>query len=242
VSTDPALRVHRDDGADLECDGVVLAADVAGLQRIVAASPDLGDAGWRARVAGLGIAPPFVVQRLWLDRPVRADRSPFLGTGGRPPLDNVSVLDRYEREAAEWAGRTGGSVVELHSYAATAGADSLRDRMLAQLHELFPETMQASIVEERVLCRDDCPRFAPGDHAQRPTVATPHPAVALAGDGIRIDLPVALMERAATTGWSAANHLLTHYGVTGHRLHTVPTQGRSVALRRLAQRERQLAR
>ena len=32
------------------------------------------------------------------------------------------------------------------------------------------------------------------------------PGLALAGDGVRIDLPVALMERAATTGWSAANH------------------------------------
>ena len=81
-------------------DGVVLATDVAGLQRIVDASPGLGDERWRARVAALGTAPPFVVQRLWLDRPVRADRPAFLGTGGRPPLDNVSVLERYEREAA----------------------------------------------------------------------------------------------------------------------------------------------
>jgi isorenieratene synthase len=242
LTTVPGLRVQCDNGEAFEADGVVLATDVAGLQRIVDNSPDLGDADWRARVAGLGIAPPFVVQRLWLDRPVQADRSAFLGTGGRPPLDNVSVLDRYEREAAEWCRRTGGSVVELHSYAVTEDQDGLRDRMVAQLRELYPETSHAGVVDERVLIRDDCPRFAPGDHAARPTVATPHPAVALAGDGIRIDLPVALMERAATTGWSAANLLLTHYGVAGHTLHTVPTQGRSGALRRLAQRERQLAR
>jgi isorenieratene synthase len=242
VTTDPGLRVHCDRGADFECDGVVLATDVAGLQRIVDSSPGLGDGGWRARIAGLGIAPPFVVQRLWLDRPVRADRPAFLGTGGRPPLDNVSVLDRYELQAAQWCRNTGGSVVELHSYPATQSPEGLRDRMLAQLHELYPETVHAGIVEERVLHRDDCPRFAPGDHAARPTVATPHPAVALAGDGIRIDLPVALMERAATTGWSAANRVLTHFGVAGHTLHTVPTEGRSGALRRLAQRERQLAR
>ena len=93
-----------------------------------------------------------------------------------------------------------------------------------------------------MLCRSDCPRFAPGDHAARPTVTTAHPAVMLAGDGIRIDLPVALMERAATTGWSAANRLLAHYGLAGHVLHTVPVQGRSGALRRLAQRERQSVR
>ena len=242
VTTDPHLRVHTDSGVDFDCDGVVLATDVTGLARIVGGSPDLGDSDWRARVAGLATAPPFVVQRLWLDRPVQADRAAFLGTGGRPPLDNVSVLDRYEREAAAWARSTGGSVVELHSYAVTGPREGLRDRMLARLHELYPETADADIVDERVLCRSDCPRFAPGDHAARPTVATFHRGVALAGDGIRIDLPVALMERAATTGWTAANHLLTHYGLAGHALHTVPIQGRFGALRRLAQRERLLAR
>ncbi|MGH3678184.1 MAG: FAD-dependent oxidoreductase [Mycobacterium sp.] len=242
VQTGPRFRVHCDSGVDLDCDGVVLAADVTGLQRIVDGSPSLGDAAWRARVAGLRTAPPFVVQRLWLDRPVHADRSAFMGTGGRPPLDNVSVLERYEHQAAGWAGRAGGSVVELHSYAVTGPRDGLRDRMLARLHELYPETTQAQVVYERVLCRSDCPRFAPGDHAARPTVTTPHPALVLAGDGIRIDLPVALMERAATTGWSAANHLLTHFGLAGHALHTVPVQGRSPTLRRLALRERQSAR
>jgi isorenieratene synthase len=154
-------------------------------------------------------------------------------------LDNVSVLERYEQEAADWAERTGGSVVELHSYAVTdpAAAEEagLRDALLARMHELYPETVGARVVAERLLVRDDCPRFAPGDYATRPAVATPTDGLALAGDGIRIDLPVALMERAATTGWTAANRLLSHYGVAGHALHTVPTRGRSAALRRLAE-------
>lgn len=242
VSTDPQLKVRCDSGLDFDCDGVVLATDVAGLQRIVEASPGVGDDGWRSRVATMGTAPPFVVQRLWLDRPVAADRAPFLGTGGRPPLDNVSVLERYERQAAEWSARTGGSVVELHSYAVTGPQDDLGDRMLARLYELYPEAKGANVVHERTLVRQDCPRFAPGDHAGRPTVTTPNPAIMLAGDGIRIDLPVALMERAATTGWTAANRLLARFGLAGHALHTVPVRGRSGALRRLAQRERQLVR
>ncbi len=244
TSVDPGPRFHVrcDSGAELDADGVVLATDVAGLQQIVGNSPGLGDEGWRTRVAALRTAPPFVVQRLWLDLPVDPGRAAFLGTGGRPPLDNVSVLERYERQAAGWARRTGGSVVELHCYAVTGPRDGLRARMLARLHELYPETARARIVGERVLCRSDCPRFAPGDHAARPTVATPHSGLALAGDGIRIDLPVALMERAATTGWSAANRLLTHFGVAGHALHTVPVKGRSATLRRLAGRERELSR
>ena len=170
----------------------------------------------------------------------RPDRAPFIGTGGRPPLDNVSVLDRYERQAADWSAAVGGSVVELHAYAVTAPDDGLRERLLGRLHELYPETAGANIIGERVLRRNDCPRFAPGDFAARPTVDHAHAGLALAGDGIRVDLPVALMERAATTGWSAANRLLAAIRRCGSR----PTNGSDQrplgALRRLANRERQL--
>jgi isorenieratene synthase len=226
----PTFRVHHS-GGSVDADAVVLAADIAGLQRIVEASADL-DAEWRSSVGSLRTAPAFVVQRLWLDRPVAPHRSAFLGTGGLEPLDNVSVLDRYEREAIDWARRHGGSVVELHSYAVAdgSGASGLVDR----LHEVYPETRDARVIAERILCRQDCPRFAPGDHAGRPGVVTPHPGLMLAGDGIRIDLPVALMERAATTGWSAANRLLRGWSLTGHPMHTVPTRGRNALLRRLA--------
>ncbi|BBX48766.1 NAD(P)/FAD-dependent oxidoreductase [Mycobacterium cookii] len=230
------VRVHCGTDREFAADAVVLATDVAGLRHIVAGSPGLGDAGWRRRVADLHTAPPFVVLRLWLDRPLRADRAAFVGTGGRPPLDNVSVLERYEREAAQWAARTGGSVVELHAYSVTGSGDEVRDALVARMHELYPETFGAAILDERLLRRDDCPRFAPGDFTDRPTVQTPDSRVVLAGDGIRIDLPVALMERAATTGWVAANQLLGGFGLAGHAVHTVPNGGRSALLRRLAAR------
>ena len=225
------FTVHTDAGERLDADAVVLALDVDGLRHVVDASPGLGDEPWRSRVSGLRTAPPFVVHRLWLDRPVGADRPAFLGTAGHEPLDNISVLERYEREAADWARRNRGSVVELHSYAArsesTAGA-------MAQLHALYPETAVARVRHERVLRRNDCPLFAPGTYQCRPAVVTPQPGLVLAGDGIRVDLPVALMERAATTGWLAANHLLGRWGLAGHRLCTVPTRGRSAVLRSLA--------
>ena len=219
-------RAHCDSGADFDCDGVVLATDVAGLQRIVDGSPGLGDDDWRARVATMGTAPPFVVQRLWLDRPVIPDRAPFLGTGGRPPLDNVSVLERYEREAAEWCDRTGGSVVELHSYSVTDPTTTSATGMLARLHELYPETCRTRRSSTNACCAATtapASRPATSPHGRRspPRIR----AVMLAGDGIRIDLPVALMERAATTGWSAANRLLAHFGLAGHDLHTVPVTG-----------------
>ena len=230
------LRVHTDDGNLIDADGVVLATDVGGLQQIVGASTGLGNADWRHRVAAMEVAPPFMVQRLWLDRPVDAGRPDFLGTGGLEPVDNISVVSNYERQAAEWARAHGGSVVEVHSYSVSGQEEQLREQMLARLHEIYPETAAAEIVTERILLRQDCPLFSPGSHATRPSVDTPVPGLMLAGDGIRIDLPVALMERAATTGWTAANRLLAGWGVSGHTLYTVPVQGRSPVLRRLAQR------
>ncbi|GHA44812.1 isorenieratene synthase [Streptomyces spiroverticillatus] len=217
-------------------DGLVLALDTAGLQRVVEGSPSLGDAAWRQRVAKLRTAPPFLVSRLWLDRPVAADRPGFLGTGGFGPLDNVSVLERWEGEAARWAARTQGSVVELHAYAVDPAADrtTVQDRALAELHRVYPETRDAKVVDARHEWRADCPLFEVGGHRERPGVRTPDPAVVLAGDLVRTSLPVALMERAATTGFLAANALLEQWGLRGQTLWTVPDRGRVPGLRALA--------
>ena len=229
-------RVARDgarwDVDGLSADGVVLATDVAGLQSVVSASPDLADADWRDRVRGLRLAPPFLVYRLWLDRPVAPERPAFLATGGLEPLDNISVLDRYERQAANWAAQHGGSVVELHAYACTG--EEVRKELVDRLRHLYPETADARIVGELVQWRQDCPLFGVGDFGRRPRVRTPFDGLVLAGDGIRIDLPVALMERAAATGWHAANCLLARWGVAGHELTTVPVRGRFRPLRALA--------
>ncbi|WP_328863318.1 FAD-dependent oxidoreductase [Streptomyces sp. NBC_00306] len=224
------------DGPVERYDAVVLALDVRGLRTVVSDSPHLGDAVWRENVERLRCAPPFVVSRLWLDRPVAADRPGFLGTSGFGGLDNVSVLDRWEGEAARWAGRTGGSVVELHGYAVDEGTDRLRmqERLVGQLHEVYPETREAEVVDARHEWRADCPMFPVGGYLTRPAVRTPHPSLVMAGDIVRTDLPVALMERAATTGFLAANALLERWGVRGHPLWTVPREGRSRTLRTLA--------
>ncbi|WP_323379730.1 FAD-dependent oxidoreductase [Streptomyces alkaliphilus] len=226
------------DGRDRPYDAVVLATDPGGLRKLVTASPRLGDPKWRERIGRLRTAPPFLVSRLWLERPVDADRPGFLGTGGFGTLDNVSVLERWEGEAARWAARTGGSVVELHAYSLDPGADRVKEqrRVLEQLHRVYPETRDIRTVDERHEWRADCPLFPVGGWVDRPTVRTDDPRVVVAGDGVRTDLPVALMERAATTGFQAANALLERWGVRGQTLWSVPNHGRSPLLRTLARR------
>ncbi|MBR8744629.1 FAD-dependent oxidoreductase [Nocardiopsis sp. MG754419] len=223
-------------GRSAHFDGVVLATDTGGLRRLVADSPGLGDGPWRSRATTLPSAPPFLVSRYWLDRPVRPHRQAFLGTAGHPGLDNVSVLDRYEDEAAAWAGRTGGSVVELHAYALSPGCDldSERTALWKQALTVYPEMRTARVVDSRHELREDCPSFPPGGYERRCTVTTPDPWLVVAGDHVRVDLPVALMERAATSGVLAANALLGRWGRRGRTVWSVPRRGRFGPLRALA--------
>jgi isorenieratene synthase len=217
-------------------DTVVLALDTAGLRSLVGRSPRLADAAWRERVGRLRTAPPFLVSRLWLDRPVDAGRPGFLGTAGYGSLDNVSVLERWEQEAARWSTRTGGSVVELHGYALPENADpdAQARHLIARLGNVYPETRDARVLDARHEWRQDCPLFPVGGYTDRPGVRTPQPGLMLAGDLVRTDLPVALMERAATSGFLAANAILQSWAVRGHPVWTVPNGGRNRLLRALA--------
>ncbi|KYF68766.1 isorenieratene synthase [Sorangium cellulosum] len=215
------------DRAPLPADAVVLAVTVPALRAIVASSPVIGDAAWRARVDRLAVTRPFVVWRLWLDRPTAPGRHPFAGTAGFGPLENVSLFHLFQNECRRWAERTRGSVVELHAYAVPPGIDeaALRADMLAGMHALCPELSGARVLHERWLWRQDCPAFAPGSSAERPGVETPSPGVVVAGDFVRLPFPAALMERAASSGILAANTLLARSGVESEPLRSVPRRG-----------------
>jgi len=215
------------DGQTTEADFVVLALHVPGLQAVVAESPDLDDPGFRRSVEGLALTHPFAVWRLWLDRSADPGRKPFVGTTGVGCLDNISLYHLFEDESRSWVDRHGGSVVELHAYAVDPGMSEpdVRADLLHAFHAFYPELEGARVVEERFLIRRDCPAFAPGSHAHRPGVPTPHEGIALAGDFVRLPIPSALMERAVASGFLAANHLLAPHGVRPEPLLSIPRRG-----------------
>ncbi|GAA1426463.1 FAD-dependent oxidoreductase [Microlunatus lacustris] len=221
------LEVTLGSGEQRRVAGVVVATDPATTRRLVTGSP-LFDADYAERVGAGRNAPPFAVWRLWLDRRADVERSPFLGTSGFGPLDNVSLLERFEDGARRWSDERGGSVVELHAYALRGIPDeaALRAELRSQLDVLYPELAGAEVVAQEWMVSEDCPLASTAPWQLRPDVATRDPRVVLAGDGVRCDYPVALMERAATTGWLAANALLAREGVAGHDVWTVPLRSR----------------
>lgn len=209
---------------DLTADAVVLAVDTRPLQALVADAGWLGDAPWRDRIAALRTAPPFGVGRRWLAGPVPW-ASAFLGTSGYGPLDNLSRLDAFEEGAARWSRGTGGTVLEVHGYALADTSDATRERLWHEASRLHPEIDALPVVAEEWLVADDCPLVDTSPWRDRPEVTTPDRRVVLAGDLVRCDFPIALMERAATTGWQAANTLLSGFGARGHDLWSPPMAG-----------------
>jgi isorenieratene synthase len=221
------------DRSDVEAGGVVVAVTVPALQKLVAASPGLDDPDWRASIRDLALTRPFAVLRLWLDKPVRNDRAPFVGTTGVGPLDNISVYHLFEDESRDWVDTHGGAIVELHAYAVDEGYDEpkLRQQLLDALHVFYPETRDAGIVEERFLMGQDCPAFAPGSHAKRPPVETPLAGLTLAGALVKFPVPSALMERAAASGFLAANLVLAGFDVEPEPISSIPGRGLLFRLR-----------
>jgi len=227
--TDPAsIQVLLSDATVITADAIVLAADPAALRTLVAQAKNIQGQQWRERIAATTNAPRFGVWRLWFDRPVRPERQAFLGTSGFGLLDNVTVLERFEAGAAQWAAAHHGSVVELHAYALPDGGSSAEftAALRSQLTAVYPETADAQILAEQWLINADCPLIDTSPWMCRPEVTTADARIMLAGDGVRCDLPVALMERAATTGFQAANALLASWGAAGHDLWSVPLRGR----------------
>lgn len=222
------IRVRTSGGADLESEGLVLAANVRGLRAIFDASPALAEDGvFASSMQSLAPSAPYVVFRLFFDRPVEDGRAPFTSVAGHGALDSITIYDRFEGESRRFALRTGGSVVQLQAFGLDAERDdaSVRTELKKTLCQLYPELAGADPLHEVYARNADGPSFAPGTGATRPRVATPYGNIALAGDHVKVPFPSALMERAASSGIMAANVLLDRWDVRGEPIFTIPPRG-----------------
>jgi len=212
----------------LPCDYCVVASNVRGAKTLLR---DAGTAfpGFGRKVASLGEADPYVVWRVWLDRPIREAKFPFYTVSGYTYTDSITLYSSFQEPFAAWARKSGGCVAELHAYAVAPEQvrpePEIRETMLRELHDMFPETRGASILHEIFMMQSNFSRWAPGDHANRPGVETPFPNLFLAGDWVGTDAPVFLMEAAVFTGRMAANGIARRESLHQRPLPIVPMQG-----------------
>ncbi|GEL16733.1 dehydrogenase [Pseudonocardia asaccharolytica DSM 44247 = NBRC 16224] len=225
---DARWRLALADGSQLTTRHVVLALDPGALRAVLAASPAAAAAAPRlaAQAAALRVAPPYAVTRLWLGRDVAAQRATFSAVSREPTLDSITVYSRLEQPSADWAARTGGAVVELHSYSCDApDADTATTRMRAELAALWPETAQTPLVHLQQRMEAVAPAFPPGSAGLRPGVRTDARGVRVAGDFVELPFVCGLMERAAAAGVLAANDVLAEVGAGPEEVRGVPQRG-----------------
>ncbi|NTU92593.1 MAG: FAD-dependent oxidoreductase [Chlorobiaceae bacterium] len=212
----------------LPCDYCVVASNVSGSRELFKAS-GLGNASFDRQISSLGEADPYAVWRVWLDRPLSSAKFPFYTVSGYTYTDSISLYSSFQEPFAGWARKTGGCVAELHAYAIAPEQvrpeQEIRDTMLRELHDMFPESRGATIRHELFMMQSNFSRWAPGDHASRPGVETPFENLYLAGDWVGTEAPVFLMEAAAFTGRMAANGIASRESLRQTALPIVPMQG-----------------
>lgn len=219
--------VVRVDGERVVGDGLVLATNVPGMHALLDRSGDVLAGPTERKLRSLEVTAPFAVLRRFYERPAPKGVSPFAGTAGVGILDNISVYERFEDESCALTEKRGGSIIELHAYGLPRDMkeDAVRAELIEGFEGLHPEMRGAGVTDERFLLRADCPAFAPGSHALRPTVDTSFPDLALAGDYVKLPFASALMERATTSGMLAANLHLARFGMRPERIRTGPRLG-----------------
>lgn len=229
VSGQSGWSVGVQDGPTRTARHLVVATDVPGTRALFERSPGFATTAPRLaeRVAGLPGGEPYVVARFWCRGDVDAAHAPFTGVTRERVLDSVTLFHRLEAESAAWARDTGGSVIELHSYACPhdASLDDLVAEMRTELTAMWPEFADLEVLDVDTHRYTNAPGFDPGYHPHRPGVLTDARGLRLAGDWVGTDIPSALMERAALTGVLAANDVLREEGAAPEPVHSIAPRG-----------------
>ena len=194
----------------ISTDAVVLALSPRGCSRVIESSFVLND------YANISTTFPDevgnAVVRLWFDRQV--DDLPAGMLTGDFLADNYFWLTDLQSEFAGWA-QQGGSALELHLY---ANVETLRqpDALLLGLcvedvYRAFP-ALQSHLVHATIRRNSKTHTAFRVPTAHTLGVQTPWSGIYAVGDWVRHPTPSMWMERAVTTGISAANEILSQHG------------------------------
>jgi len=227
-------------GEAVEYDWVILATDVPGARSVLAGSvgTDAVSAAaldaCRARIAPMGVAPPYRILRIWFDRPLAAERADVIETPEHSPISLICQFHQLEDESQAWAAATGGSIIEFHLYAlddevAMLPDDEVWAHIRPTVLEVVPELAAANVVGQTIGNYENFTAFSVGMGILRPFCdSLESDGVAnlrLCGDWVQSPAPSALMERAAMTGRQAANACLFVDGVREVGYHHVARTG-----------------
>ncbi|MGA1265118.1 MAG: FAD-dependent oxidoreductase [Prochlorothrix sp.] len=226
VALDPPENLEE---ISLEADYYVMAADVVGMRNIFALSEGNANGTVLAQVDKLAVSDPFATVRFWFDRGFSWDYSDFTSLSGYRLTDSITLYHRIQDDYKAWADRTGGSVVELHSYcykeAEFPTQSDLLDTFEQELYEIVPELKGATCFHRQLVNQKNFSGFPPGSDADRPRTDSGVPNLLFAGDWVKMPFACGLMERAVSSGFLAANAICQREGLQRRSLLSVNPVG-----------------
>jgi isorenieratene synthase len=195
----------------IACDAVVGATDIPGFQRwLLPAFADIEEIRATSNLEAVA----SVTIRVVTSRPVRSE-DPRMGifSGRFHTLDTYFILSRYQDEFVAFRERTGGEVIELHSYLASrelaaASPEVVRALVEKELLRAWPELEGHIVHVEYAVNERTFDKQGVGHGRFQPRMRTAVPNLVLCGSWIKIDDAVHDMEKAVVTGMRAANALL----------------------------------
>lgn len=213
----------------ISSDYFVFATDVPGVKHLFSLAEGDVSAEQRDKIQELAVADPFAVARFWFDRDFTWEHSNFASLSGYALTDSICLYHRIQEEYIAWSEKTGGSVVELHAYCyhETDFPDqkTLLSTFEQELYEIVPELAEANLLHQQLVNQKNFSGYPPGSYENRPETETVMANLFFAGDWVKMPFPCGLMERAVSSGFLAANAILSKQGLQQRKLLSVKPKG-----------------
>ena len=210
-------------------DYYVMAADVVGMRNIFALSQGEVHPRVQQQVQSLAVSDPFATVRFWFDRDFPWAYSDFTSLSGYRLTDSITLYHHIQDDYQAWAERTGGSVVELHSYCYKERDFPTQADLLAtfeqELYEIVPELAGATLIHRQFVNQKNFSGFPPNSDRDRPSTSSLVPNLLFAGDWVKMPFACGLMERAVSSGFLAANAICQQEGLQRRPLLSVNPVG-----------------
>lgn len=228
-------------------DSVVIAADIGAVQNMFLATMKnyVADQDvskvlqncYNNNIGRMKIAPDYKVMRVWFDQQLNNTTPNILETPDFTPINLIAQYHLLEEEYAEWANKTGGSVIEFHLYTWSkhfpkdTPDDKVWELISPTVKEIYPDifTRNFKVLFSHVNSFENFSSFQKNLRKYRPFSGSLTDNglnnAYLAGDWVNTAYPAHLMERAVSTGREAANWVLLKDHVRQAEMLTVNKQG-----------------
>ncbi len=207
VENGTACGVRLKNGVEYRADVVVSAVPASTLLKLLP-EPQRMIPFFERCAEALTLYSPIVSVYLWFDRNfVEQDFIALLGTTIQWVFNRRKLCHAPDDVAVRFPCHLS-LTVSAAGDLASASAQSIVERCLQELHEVFPESRAATLLHSRVIReRNATPLFTPANEHLRPNPDTPLHNLFLAGDWTNTGLP-ATIEGAARSGERAAERVV----------------------------------